>query len=139
MNKNIVQEIYNRNYGSIEFYHRKYYKSLIYTEGILDFQKTLNAYWFVDWVINNMKTVIDTHKVNDDGFFVITIKFDKNKHCSLEIFREGYIEGEYCDHITVLKEQVYTTNLPIYDNYKFYLILSNPNPIQFTLLLTTEY
>ena len=139
MNKNLVQEIYSRNYGSIEFYHRNYYKSLVYTEGILDFQKTLNAYWFVDWVIGNMKTVIDTYKTNNDGFFVITIKFDKKKNCFLEIFREGYIEGEYCEHITVLKEQVYITNLPIYDDHKFYLILSNPNPIQFTLLLTTEY
>ena len=86
-----------------------------------------------------MKKVIDTYKTSNDGFFVITIKFDKKKNCFLEIFREGYIEGEYCEHISVLKEQVYTTNLPIYDDYKFYLILSNPNPIQFTLLLTTEY
>ena len=83
MNKNLVQEIYSRNYGSIEFYHRNYYKSLVYTEGILDFQKTLNAYWFVDWVIGNMKKVIDTYKTNNDGFFVITIKFDKKKNCFL--------------------------------------------------------
>ena len=86
-----------------------------------------------------MKNVIATYKANDDGFFVITIKFNKQKHCILEIFREGFMEGNYCEHITVIKEKVYTTNLPIYDNYKFYLILSNPNPIQFTLLLTTEY
>ena len=139
MNNNIVQEIYSRNYGSVNFYHRNYYKSLIYTEGILDFQQTLKAYWFVDWVIVNMKNVIATYKANDDGFFVITIKFNKQKHCILEIFREGFMEGNYCEHITVIKEKVYTTNLPIYDNYKFYLILSNPNPIQFTLLITTEY
>ena len=139
MNNNIVQEIYSRNYGSVNFYHRNYYKSLIYTEGILDFQQTLKAYWFVDWVIVNMKNVIATYKANDDGFVVITIKINKQKHCILEIFREGFVEGNYCEHITVIKEEVYTTNLPIYDNYKFYLILSNPNPIQFTLLLTTEY
>ena len=139
MNNNIVQEIYSRNYGSVNFYHRNYYKSLIYTEGILDFQQTLKAYWFVDWVIVNMKNIIATYKANDDGFFVITIKFNKQKHCILEIFREGFMEGNYCEHITVIKEKVYTTNLPISDNYKFYLILSNPNPIQFTLLLTTEY
>ena len=116
MNNNIVQEIYSRNYGSVNFYHRNYYKSLIYTEGILDFQQTLKAYWFVDWVIVNMKNIIATYKANDDGFFVITIKFNKQKHCILEIFREGFVEGNYCEHITVIKEEVYTTNLPIYDN-----------------------
>ena len=104
MNNNIVQEIYSRNYGSVNFYHRNYYKSLIYTEGILDFQQTLKAYWFVDWVIVNMKNIIATYKANDDGFFVITIKFNKQKHCILEIFREGFVEGNYCKHITVIKE-----------------------------------
>ena len=138
MNKNVVQEIYNRNYGSCKFYCREYCKSLIYTEGVLDFQKTLNAYWFVDLIISKMKKVIDTYKTYDDGFFVIAIKFNKQNKCFLEIFREGYVNGEYCDHITILKEQIHETNLLVY-NYKFYLILSNYNPIQFTLLLTSEY
>ena len=133
-----VQDIYARNYGSEKFYHRNYYTSLIYTEGILDFQKTLNAYWFVDWVIVNLKKVIDIYKNTDDGFFVITITFDENNNSWIEIFREGYIDGKYCEHITVLKDNIYRTNLPIFD-YKFYLILSNSNPIQFTLLLTSEY
>ena len=133
-----IQDIYNRNFGSEHFYYRNHCKNLIYTDGIMDFQKTLNAYWIVDWVIANLKIIIDRYKTTGDRFFVITITFDKKEMCYIEIYREGYIEKEYCEHITILKDNLFFSNIPVFD-YKFYLILSNPKPIQFTLLLTSEY
>ncbi len=140
--KYTVEQIYLRNYGSESFYKRSYCDDLIYTEGIRDFQISLNAFWIVDWYISHIKEIIKISKAVDDGFFVGTIKIKNNKTAIFEIFREGYItknnKKEYNDHITVIKERLNDVDLPIFD-YKFYLILSNIEPIQFTLMLTTEY
>lgn len=138
INKNTVQKIYSRNFGSENFYKRSYCNNLIYTEGIMDFQKTLNAFWLVDYMISLMSKIIKTYKAVNDGFFVVNIKNISSKRQTIfEIFREGYIEGKYNEHITVFKETI-NCELPEYD-YKFYLILSNIEPITFTLLLPSEY
>ena len=137
MDKNLVAEIFNRNFGSETFYHRDYYKNLIYTEGVMDFQKTLSATWFVDYVISVMPTVIDVSTNENDGFFVVTLT-NKNKNWEFEIFREGYVGNDYNDHITVVKHICEDINLPIYD-YKFFLILSGTEQKIFTLLLPNEY
>ena len=62
MNIATVKEIYNRNYGSENYYKRSYCDSLIYTEGIMDFQKTLNANWLVDNIIYHLPKIIETSK-----------------------------------------------------------------------------
>ena len=138
MNKNTAEEIYSRNYGSEQFFKRDYYDELFYTEGIMDFQKTLNAYWVVDTVISYMPKVIKTSKTEDDGFFVVTIKINADNRGIFEIYREGWINNKYNEHITVVKQEIPYIDLPIYD-YKFYLILSQVEPIRFTLMLTSEY
>ena len=138
MNKNTAEEIYSRNYGSEQFFKRDYYDKLFYTEGITDFQKTLNAYWVVDTVISYMPKVIKTSKTEDDGFFVVTIKINADNRGIFEIYREGWINNKYNEHITVVKQEIPYIDLPIYD-YKFYLILSHAEPIRFTLMLTIEY
>ena len=138
MNKNTAEEIYSRNYGSEQFFKRDYYDELFYTEGIMDFQKTLNAYWVVDTVISYMPKVIKTSKTEDDGFFVVTIKINADNRGIFEIYREGWINNKYNEHITVVKQEIPYIDLPIYD-YKFYLILSHAEPIRFTLILTSEY
>ena len=66
----------------------------------------------------------------------IKVKNDSSGY--VEIYREGYVNGEYDEHITVIKQELPFIDLPIYD-YKFYLILSNLEPIMFTFLLTSEY
>ena len=138
MNIKTVKEIYSRNYGSETFYKRSYCNSLIYTEGIMDFQQTLNATWLVDNIIYYLPKIIETYKAVDDGFFVVKIKVKNNSSGYVEIFREGYVNSEYNDHITVIKQKLPYIDLPIYE-YKFYLILSQAEPIIFTLLLTSEY
>ena len=138
MNTATVKEIYNRNYGSEKFYERSYCESFIYTEGIMDFQETLNATWLVDNIIYHLPKIIETFKAVDDGFFVVKIKVKNDSSGYVEIFREGYINNEYNEHITVIKQKLLYIDLPTYD-YKFYLILSQAEPIIFTLLLTSEY
>lgn len=138
MNTATVKEIYSRNYGSENYYKRSYCDSLIYTEGIMDFQQTLNANWLVDNIIYHLPKIIKTFKAVDDGFFVVKIKVKNDSSGYFEIYREGYVNGEYDEHITVIKQKLPFIDLPIYD-YKFYLILSNLEPIRFTFLLTSEY
>ena len=138
MSEQNVENIYARNKGSATFFKRPYYDSLIYTEGIKDFQETLNAYWLVDTIISHLPQVIETYKNTEDGFFVVTIQINKNSSGTIEIFREGYEKKHYNEHITVTKQFIPYIDLPIY-NYKFYLILSSIEPIAFTLLLTGEY
>lgn len=138
MNISTVKEIYSRNYGSEKFYKRSYCESLIYTEGIMDFQETLNATWLVDNIIYHLPKIIEIFKAVDDGFFVVKIKVKDDNSGYFEIFREGYVNNEYNDHITVVKQKLPYIDLPTYD-YKFYLILSNLEPIIFTFLLTSEY
>jgi hypothetical protein len=135
---NIVKEIYLRNYGSETFYRRNYCDNLVYTEGIMDFQKTLNAYWVVYVIISILAKVIKNYNETDDGFYVVTIKVRENDKSTLKIYREGYVDGIYNECIEVIKLTYLNTNLPVFD-YKFYLILSNLEPITFTLLLTSEY
>ena len=138
MNTATVKEIYSRNYGSENYYKRSYCESLIYTEGIMDFQQTLNANWLVDNIIYHLPKIINTYKAVDDGFFVVKIKVKNNSSGYVEIYREGYVNNEYNDHIAVIKQKLPYIDLPTYD-YKFYLILSQVEPIIFTLLLTSEY
>ena len=135
---NLVEQIYLRNYGSETFYKRSYCENLNYTEGLIDFQKTLNAFWVVDEVIRFLPKVIKTYNETEDGFYVITINIQKNNKAVFEIFREGYQNGKYDEHITVLKTKIPEADLPYY-NYRFYLILSNLKPLIFTLMLTSEY
>ena len=62
INYNIVQQIYNRNYGSMQLFKRPFFNQLVYTEGVKDFQQTLNAYWVVDNVISYMPEAdVDTN------------------------------------------------------------------------------
>lgn len=59
---NTIKEIYNRNFGSMQLFKRNYFDKLVYTEGIMDFQKTLNAFWVVDNVISYMPKVLRNFK-----------------------------------------------------------------------------
>ena len=139
LNKEFITEIYNRHTGSVQFYRRSYCEHLIYTEGILDFQKTLNAFWFVDCIISNLPQIIFTAKAVDDGFFIVKIKVNKKENNGiLEIYREGYVNNKYSEHITAFKQIIPDIDLIPYD-YKFYLILTNIEPVIFTLLLPSEY
>jgi len=134
----LVDEIYSAHTGSECFYKRNYCDELIYTEGIKDFQERLKAYWVVDLIISYIPTVFQTSLKEDDGFFVVTISTDKKNRAKFEIFREGYVNNQYDKHICVVRKSFSFVDLIHYD-YKFYLIMTNTQPAQYTLLLPGEY
>ena len=138
MNKQIIDNIYCRNIGSEKFYKRPYCNNLVYTEGIMDFQQTLRAFWTVDIIISHLPKIIQAYQSSGDGFFVATISVTTNKSAKLDIFREGYVDKKYNEHITVITQDIPFTDLPVYD-YKFYLILSSYDPVIFTFMLPNEY
>jgi len=138
MNSKTVEKIYSRNYGTTNYYKRSYCENLNYTDGIMDFQTTLGAFWFVDMVIGCLPEIIKVWEKTGDTFYVISIKIDNDKNGTVEIYREGYVNGKYNEHITLIKLTIPNIDLPQYD-YKFYLIQSSPAPLIFTLLLTGEY
>ncbi|MCM1266019.1 MAG: hypothetical protein NC200_07455 [Candidatus Gastranaerophilales bacterium] len=140
---NTVKEIYGRNYGSMQLFKRDYFNQLVYTEGVLDFQKTLNAYWLVDNVISYIPKVLKTFKETEDTFYVIEIALKQDKSGYMEIYHEGYLGDNYHEHISVAYQRIPFIDLPtIVDKeittYKFYLSLHNYSPIQFMLLLPSE-
>ncbi|MBQ4124125.1 hypothetical protein IJD44_10480 [bacterium] len=141
---NDVQEIYARNHGTTNYYHRNYYTTLAYTDGVFDFQKSLEAYWVVDNVISYMPYVLDRFNKEGDSFYVVKISFDKERFGYMEIYTEGYVDDIYDEHITVIKQEIPLIDLPIDEEeetteYKMYLQLGNDSPLQFVLMLTSEY
>ena len=129
MNKQIIDNIYCRHIGSGKFYKRSNCNNLVYTEGIMDFQQTLQAFWIVDTIISHLPKIIQEYQSSGDGFFVVKINVKADKSAILKIVREN---------ITVIKQNIPFVDLIEYD-YKFYLILSCFKPITFTLLLPNEY
>ena len=76
---NTVKQIYGRNYGSMQLFKRDYCNQLLYTEGVMDFQKTLNAFWVVDNVISYMPSVLKTFNETEDTFFIVEIAVKQDK------------------------------------------------------------
>ena len=110
----------------------------------MDFQQTLNAYWVVDNVISYMPEILKCFKETEDTFYVIEICLNKERKGYMGIYHEGYLGNDYHEHITVIKQDIPYIDLPVkadenLTTYKFYLILSNYEPVQFTLLLPQEY
>lgn len=141
---NTVKEIYGRNYGSMQLFKRDYFNQLVYTEGVVDFQKTLNAFWVVDNVISYMPKVLDEFKKSEDTFYVIEIALKQDKTGYMEVYHEGYLGDNYHEHISVAYQKIPFIDLPtIVDEeittYKFYLSLHNLEPLEFMLLLPSEY
>lgn len=145
LNYSDVQMIYHRNTGTTRYFQRPYYSNLLYTDGVMDFQESLEAYWLVDTVISYMPTILECFNKTEDGFFVVEILIDKNNQGKIEIYREGINQnGDYDEHIVVISQEIPFVDLPIAKNmsitsYKMYLQLGNYTPLQFVLMLPTEY
>lgn len=141
---NTVKQIYSRNYGSMQLFKRDYCTQLLYTEGVMDFQKTLNAFWVVDNVISYMPSVLKTFNETDDTFYVVEIGVKQDKTGYMELYHEGYIGNDYHDHLSIIEQNIPFIDLPTkvdedITTYKFYLMLSDYEPVKFTLLLPSEY
>ena len=139
-----VKEIYNNNFSSERFYKRKDYPNLVYTDRVMDFVEVLNVHLVVDNVISYMQQVIKEFKESKDTFFVVKITLNQEKKGYMEVYREGFIGNDYHEHITVIKQDIPFIDLPLNPDdeittCKFYLILSNYEPLQFTFMLPPEY
>ena len=140
----IAEEIFNSHFGSERTYKRSYCDYLTYTEGVMDFQEQLNAYWFVDNVISHMLKVLKSFKDNEFDFFVVEVRLNNNHQGYLEIYTEGYVNDEYNEHISIVKQEIPYIDLPTkadttVTSYKFYLELASVEPVKFCLLLPREH
>ena len=141
---NTVKEVYGRNYGSERLYKRSFCNSLLYTEGVMDFQKTLNSYWVVDNVVSYMPKVLQAYKENEFTFFVVEIALNQEQQGYMEFYTEDYLNGVYHEHISIIKQNLSFIDLPVkvdeeITSYKFFLELSALEPVTYTLLLTSEH
>ena len=141
---NTVEQVYNRNHGSDRLFKRPYCQCLNYTQGVFDFQKSLNAFWVVDNMVSYMPQVIKAYEQNEYEFFVVEICVNKENKGHMEVFTEGYIGNDYNDHIEILKQEIEYIDLPLKDDeevitYKFFLSLSALEPLRFTFYLPSEY
>ncbi len=139
-----VKQVYNRNYGSERLYKRNYCNNLYYTTGIMDIQKTLNAYWVVDNMVSYMPMILKAYKEHEYTFFVVEIALNQKQQGYMEVFTEDYVEGEYDEHISIVKQEIPFIDLPTkvdddITTYRFFLELSALEPITYTLLLPSEH
>ena len=141
---NTAEQVYSRNHGSERLFKRPYCETLNYTEGIFDFQKSMNAFWVVDNMVSYMPQILKAFEQNEYEFFVIEICVNKENKGHMEVFTEGYIGNDYNDHIQILKQEIEYIDLPVKDDdeittYKFFLSLSALEPLRFTFYLPSEY
>jgi hypothetical protein len=141
---NTVQDVLNRNFGSMQLFKRKHFNNLLYTEGVMDFQMTLNAYWVVDNVISYMPKILDSYSKNEFDFFVVEIALNQQQQGYMEVYTEDYVQEIYNEHISIIKQDIPFIDLPTKEDeevtsYKFFLELSNIEPVTYTLLLPSEH
>ena len=110
----------------------------------MDFQKTLNSYWVVDNVVSYMPKVLQAYKENEFTFFVVEIALNQEQQGYMEVYTEDYLNGEYHEHISIIKQNLSFIDLPVkvdeeITSYKFFLELSAIEPVTYTLLLTSEH
>ena len=144
INYNTVQQIYNRNYGSMQLFKRPFFNQLVYTEGVMDFQQTLDAFWLVDNMVSYMPKILEAYKEHKYTFFVVEIAVNQKQQGYMEVFTEDYVEGEYDEHISIIKQDISFIDLPTkadeeVTTYRFFLELSELEPVTYTLLLTSEH
>lgn len=141
---NTAEQVYSRNHGSERLFKRPYCQTLNYTEGIFDFQKSMNAFWVVDNMVSYMPQILKAFEQNEYEFFVVEICVNKENKGHMEVFTEGYIGNDYNDHIEIFKQEIEYIDLPVKDDdeittYKFFLSLSALEPLRFTFYLPSEY
>lgn len=139
-----VKQVYGRNFGSERLYKRAYCNSLLYTEGLYDFQRTLNAYWVVDNMVSYMPKILKAYQEHEYTFFVVEIAVNQNKQGYMEVFTEDEVNGIYDEHISIVKQDISFIDLPTkadedITTYRFFLELSSVEPVKYTLLLTGEH
>lgn len=137
-------QVFSRNYGSERLYKRSYCNSLLYTEGLMDLQTTLDAFWVIDNMVSYMPKILQAYKEHKYTFFVVEIALNQKQEGYMEVYTEDYVEGEYDEHISIMKQDISFIDLPTNPDeeittYRFFLELSSIEPEIYTLLLPSEH
>ena len=137
-------QVFSRNYGSERLYKRSYCNSLLYTEGLMDLQTTLDAFWVIDNMVSYMPKILQAYKEHEYTFFVVEIALNQKQEGYMKVYTEDYVEGEYDEHISIVKQDISFIDLPTNPDeeittYRFFLELSSIEPEIYTLLLPSEH
>ncbi len=139
-----VQEIYWRNHGTTQYFKREYYDNLFYTDGVMDVQRSLEAYWVVDNVISYMPKILERFRKYESTYYTVEIVLNKEYSGYMEVYAEDYNDnGDFDEHITIIKQDIPFIDLPYNEDeeltsYKMYLRILSYEKEQFVLLLPTE-
>lgn len=139
-----VQEIYWRNHGTTQYFKRGYCDNLFYTDGVMDFQRTLEAYWVVDNIISYMPKILERFRKYESIYYTVEIVLNQEYSGYIEVYAEDYNDnGDFDEHITIIKQDIPFIDLPFNEDeeltsYKMYLRILSYEKEQFVLLLPTE-
>ncbi len=139
-----VQEIYYRNHGTTQYFKRGYCNNLFYTDGVMDFQRSLDAYWVVDNVISYMPKVLKRFREYESTYYTVEIVLNREYMGYMEVYAEDYNDnGDFDEHITIIKQNIPFIDLPYNEDeeltsYKMYLRILSYEKEQFVLLLPSE-
>ena len=91
-----------------------------------------------------MPYILERFNKEGETFYVLRIVFDRERFGYMEVYTEGYTGDTYDEHITIIKQEIPLIDLPLNEDeetieYNMYLQLGNDSPLQFVLMLTTEY
>ena len=75
---------------------------------------------------------------------MVEIALNQEQQGYMEVYTEDYLNGEYHEHISIIKQNLSFIDLPVkvdeeITSYKFFLELSAIEPVTYTLLLTSEH
>ena len=75
---------------------------------------------------------------------MVEIAVNQKQQGYMEVFTEDYVEGEYDEHISIVKQEIPFIALPTkvdddITTYRFFLELSALEPVTYTLLLPSEH
>ena len=134
-----VERVMNSSIGSMTFFKRDYGKYMDYTEGVMNVQRELNMFWFVDLMYSHISKVVDNYCITEDHFYLVRLDVNDDSTAYFSITREVYDEDieDYKDEI-VAEQEIEYTDLPKC-TMKFYLELANYEPLTFRLLCPSEH
>ena len=134
-----IQRVMNSSIGSMTFFKRDYGKNMDYTEGVMEVQRQLGMYWFVDMMYSHMPAIVFNHSITEETFYLVKLDVNDDNTAVLTVSREQYDEtsDEYKD-IIVVEQHIEYTDLPKC-TMKFFLELANYEPLTFRLLCPSEH
>lgn len=133
-NYEMYEEIKAQATGGTSQWHRSFFPRLVYTDGVAEFAKRMEAYWTIDVVGSYLPEVAKNARKYNNYFFIC--KFVVKNTKAVFTINSG-IEGDK----DVAKQRIPFTDLPDKNGeeaeYKFYLGLADERT--WSLCLPSEY